>query len=276
MQTHIATALARYEQSGAVVAAASLASWSEQATSYGGLNEYWDATDELGRLTPAQRDFLPSQLACAERDAAPAGANAKRAFEALLKIAARVHPGLSEDAGARWIAGMIESLSHYPEDLLRYGIDEAGRKQFTYLNEVGPFIAAQIDPAHGRRKIIATRLRLLANATPRSRPSPPGHDELDTIMAEYRAKVAKPDVPGSYAAIAKLPEAERHAAQAHARAIRIAAHEKYLQRNPDIAYVEQRDRCQYIEAERERTSLSPLDDEAKLRLFPLLFAWADA
>lgn len=141
--------------------------------------------DELGRLTPAQRDFLPSQLACAERDAAPAGANAKRAFEALLKIAARVHPGLSEDAGARWIAGMIESLSHYPEDLLRYGIDEAGRKQFTYLNEVGPFVAAQIEPGHARRKIVATRLRAMANAPHSCERTPMTAAQIASIRAEF-------------------------------------------------------------------------------------------
>lgn len=157
---------------------------------------YFDPKHQARGLSAEQRKGLPSLVGQIEQKMEGPNADARSHLAgALVKIACRVQPGISDTAGLEWAAEMVASLSRMPTDLLAKAIEAARYRQFQYLNEVGPFLAAELDEPVRQRNIKLNRLKqlqLAANALP-----PPGkpeyctQEEAQAIADEYRAKVAK-------------------------------------------------------------------------------------
>jgi hypothetical protein len=143
------------------VAVARLPSWALTAAHEGEPNSWWRAEDV--RLSPAQRAELPAIIERARL--ATTGTPADRAAplaDELLKIAVRVSPGSGRGEIRGWSVGLLDSLAHYPADIVAGAIAEARRTQFQFLNEVGPSIGKVCAERLARRRRVLNRLEQLA------------------------------------------------------------------------------------------------------------------
>lgn len=178
------------------VSRSGLPAWADAAILSGEPNAYFDAKEQARGLTSAQKQGLPSLIQAVEDKLQGPNAEARAHLaEALLAIALRVQPGITETVGLSWATNLLDSLSRTPTDLLAKAVEAARYRQFQFLNEVGPFLAAEIDEPLRQRNIKLNRLReieLAASALPANGAKVYcTQEEAQAIADEYRAKVAK-------------------------------------------------------------------------------------
>lgn len=184
------------------VSRSGLPAWADAAILSGEPNAYFDAKEQARGLSAAQKQGLPSLIQAVEDKLQGPNAEARAHLaEALLAIALRVQPGITEAVGLSWATNLLDSLSRTPTDLLAKVVEAARYRQFQFLNEVGPFLASEIDEPLRQRNTKLNRLReieLAASALPAPSAGYATPEQAAEIMAQFKInerakKASKPE-----------------------------------------------------------------------------------